>query len=334
MIALKRYTELSLIGLVCAGVVAIRCGLAVAPADVWPDAPSSSDDAFLRAESGEQLNNVVGRVFRKLSDPALRHWRESPSRSAAFAGAWQEVVRTIGTGTRPKPDREMLSRFFGFAEGRLGVVLPKWWEAAVFRVEANVQKTLLFPLSTADSPYLESLYPFHLRPSDLSRFDEVANTQPILGSMVAPRNALIREHSKGWQISVGEKSLIVDQDTRVKLGDISNMASVYIGETRGYFAFHSRRCLPFTLFCVNRQDGQLLWSTKVWGNGGLYDYAGVGYHWVEIKETKREVLVFGVGEDNAYIEGFSRHDGICTVRFGSLYGSLQEPSDVPKKKGD
>jgi hypothetical protein len=276
-------------------------------------------DALTRAESGEELDKLVWEQIRQLPDGELVKCRESSSRSVALAAAWEVVCRTM-----KQPDLELdkdaLNRFIGFVEGRVGVSSPEWWEAGLLRAKGTPQRFVLFCIGDLQTPYKGLPFQFHVRQNDRINGDD-DHYEP-LHAMVSPTIASIIEVSKGWRVTIGDESFVVAESVREQFGDIQERASVHFASNRVYVAFHSGMCGTSKLFCLDRPRGQILWECRVWGHGNLYSHSGGGRecHWVGLRETQDELLVFGLAGDQAYIEGFRVADGVCTFRFGTMYG--------------
>ena len=196
------------------------------------------------------------------------------------------------------PDKDALSRFVGFVEGRLGVSLPVWWEAGLLRAKGTPQRFVLFAIGDQQSPYKDSPFQFHLRQSDRIKRDD--DRHEWLDAMVSPTAASISEANEGWRIDLANDSFAVTKSVREQFGDIRERACVHISSGRVYLAFHSNYCGPSKLFCLDRHGGQIIWECQVWGHGGLYDHSGGGSsHWIGLRETQDELLVFGLAGDQA-----------------------------------
>lgn len=85
-----------------------------------------------RTMIGVKNQNI--RRFQGASESTLSQLMMASSSSLALRAAWQRVVRTLPTEHQKDaalPNRNEVSRFLGFLEGRLQIDAPSAWEAAI-----------------------------------------------------------------------------------------------------------------------------------------------------------------------------------------------------------
>jgi hypothetical protein len=75
------------------------------------------------------------------------------------------------------------------------------------------------------------------------------------------------------------------------------------------------------LLCIEITTSKLLWDVPVWSDFAPYVRSGGGFHhWSEPVVVDRHVILFGMCNDVAYIEGFRLSDGKAQFRFSTTYG--------------
>lgn len=273
---------------------------------------------MVRAASADELTSFLRNTLQGVPDSTLNEARASRDITIAIAAAWEQVLRATEAAAHPNPD--LLRRWVDHVSDCVSVVAPSWWRNAVLRAHHTSDGLIGFPVNLSESPYVASPFPFHLQDRDLQRFTELENTDPAFDSMIAPQDASICKSREGWMVRLGAEECILGKDVIEELGSVPQRASVHMDEERLYIAFHHARCSPFDIACISRNNGKLMWTRTVWSNGNLYQHSGRGYHWVTISSTDTEIVLFGLGDFNAYIEGFRKLDGECTFRFGTVYG--------------
>jgi hypothetical protein len=283
---------------------------------------------FERVASGEQLNDLVRELVRPASASQLSNWTESSSRSLQLASAWEAARREMSISVKG-PDTFGNGRFVGFVEGRLDVAPPTWWVLALREGNLGID-TLYFNKPTCKSPYIESSFRFNAPTRDLVGSVGTKDEQAWVPAMISPVGAFINDEKGGWRVGIGDDFVIVREELRERMGQVHHWACVSFGKDCVYLAFHAGVPCPFKLYCIDRTSGSLKWQTLVWVSGNLFQCTGSHFHWVEIKESANEVVVFGVANEMAYVEGFRRVNGLNSFRFGTLFGAFPpRPKQTP-----
>lgn len=233
------------------------------------------------------------------SDENIRKWKQSRNHGTAMRAAWEQVRHVL-----PDPpqndalavDPAMMNRFLGFVEGRLGVEPPRWWNETMLDSQAYDRDNVFF-VSREPAPCLRT----QLGP-------------------VAPQGTSLVRDSHWIRIESGGQSFNVSSSILERDGNgFIDGVSCAIGESRCFVATYFDRCVPYRLVCVEKYRRQPVWSAEVWAAGGIVNYTGVGFHCVTVVVRGSTVILFGAGDDCAYIEGFQCDSGANVFRFSTSY---------------
>lgn len=255
-----------------------------------------------RAKSPVRLAEAYLNVFPKASSVDVHQMMNDSHCGVALRAAWERVRRTIGEEFRQeaaKPDSASLNRFLGFVEGRLNTGVPSLWESTFSRVRAYRRSEFFFPCEVKQLQYHKT----------------------ELG-VAAPRDMSLKRIDGEVLVAIGKQSCqipVTFMQSDKSEYPVDAACSLFT-DTRCYVAFHSDKCVPYRLRCFDRASKKCLWTARVWAAGGLAQYTGIGYHLVALKEENEKLLVFGIGIDAAYIEGFNRKNGEDAFHFCTSYG--------------
>ena len=237
-------------------------------------------------------------LFSKVNAEELRELREHRNGGVAMQAMWEDVRRTIGKygrlgGIRPPP--ESLSRFLGFAEGRLGVNVPRWWEEYLQAAEVHRKGAIAFRKDLSDL------------------YDDVGL------DLSGPKGTQLRKQNDSIVLKVGNHQAVVrGQAARTIFRPQGSSISATVTDDSCYIAWHSQLDTSYELYSVDSQTGAMCWKAAVRtsdATGG----SGFPWHVVEIKARGDCVIVFGATASELYIEAFERATGKVAFRFNTLY---------------
>jgi hypothetical protein len=246
--------------------------------------------------------------FSGYSAERLHELRSDPDHGRAIRAAWEQVRRSVHRSEKTwRFDPDVLAEFVPFVQGRLGIRGPNWWRTRI----ANV-------------------HTFDNGRASFSRGDE--HSYELTGSgLFCPQGTTVQFGWSTWTLTKDDCSTVLSR--RVLSLCSNNRESstravvASICKDRVYLAVHEIFPVPFLLSCIDRRTGSIRWrSFVVPGCHGVisvmdydFDYRHFSYHWVDIVENGREVLVFGVGKFAAYVEGFDADDGTNRFRFSTAF---------------
>ena len=219
----------------------------------------------------------------------------------ALYASWVRLIRDA-----KKAPGAAIQRYFGFLEGRLQAKIPKTWERLIR--EARFDKAE--PKIRLSEPL-----PF-VKASDAL---DVAVTSPFQ----------MQKTEEHWQI-VGKDIVIPLRNFNEDSGSIrfgsftvwcSYLAAVATTDRDLIIGFASFKPRPYPLIRIDRH-GKLLWKTSVQcvpppEPDNLIFVGFVEEPAVEVVLTSKRIVVFGVAQDTAYIEGFDAESGANLFRFSS-----------------
>jgi hypothetical protein len=207
--------------------------------------------------------------------------------SDALSAGWERVRRTMPEAKQEHdvhPDDKVLSRFLGLIEGRIQCPIPLAFEATLRSAKGISRKSISF-----------------ICPARVE--EELKKYKP-------------RELGDEWIIERGALSFKLPIERG--MGPVDNVA-VDLNDEVAYIGLYGWPPNPYQLVAVNRTSQKVIWSSKVWAAGGLKDYEGHGWHFVEIRLTGDQLIVFGVSGACAYIETFDAKTGQNRCRFSTAY---------------
>jgi hypothetical protein len=140
---------------------------------------------------------------------------------------------------------------------------------------------------------------------------------------VYPAHVRPQHDEKGWRIVDGTSVVRLPCDSvDVDKGGLRDMLTIRTGR-RIYLGVGTHVPLPYRLYRLDATTGSVDWQADVWAGGGLIQYAGRGFHYAAICNSRNnEVIVAGLGKEVFYLEGFDVKTGSPKFRFCSLHGLL------------
>jgi hypothetical protein len=273
---------------------------------------NQSVDVFVHGQNRDEIMQATATSFREASADRLSQLTKHDDRGTALRAAWEQATRRrVKTGDSWHIEATGVERFLGFAEGRLHVCLPDWWQRRILSVRIDDAGRTDF-LRGEDAIYQKS---------DLGRF-------------YCGRDLTVKRYRARVRLASGVASESIPYDRFLKLvesatviGPSDGLAASFSTD-RWFLAIHSIVCGPYRLVCLQRKTGRVLWTQDVWAGGcpypmlsGMdsYDYLGWQFHWVGIVHKAQELFVFGIGAGAAYVEGFETSDGRTLFRFSTSF---------------
>jgi len=185
-----------------------------------------------------------------------------------------------------------LHRFLGFAEGRLGVILPAWWQDLLLSGKAGPDDS--------DFHFSHSAMKSRLGTDDkLQRQGAIvhANGELFISFDKAlfklPRELIGAER---WESSMRVAAF---------RADVNNI----------YMAVYASRPVPYKL--ARWHENQWVWMSDVRAGGHDRTYTGKGFHLCELGIAGDNVVVFGGGDDVLYIQAFNWKTGEAEWQFST-----------------
>jgi hypothetical protein len=257
--------------------------------------------AIRAAPSAFHAVSAYGELFKGANAEDLRTLQMNASSTIAVQAAWEEVEHTVPEKEPAKvvrPDRQKLSWFLGFLEGRARVKVPQWWAEAVLDSRANRRGNVY--------------------PGGVSLLDAKAN------AVEPPPQATFDTRDGKPVICVGSVSAPIPADLHDKLVGRGlplppERVSALITSTRCYVAVHDSWGYPHRLACVERSSARTRWVADVWGSWWGFGTGVASGGWVEIAEQDDRVVVFGVACLGFNVEAFRKEDGVNVFRFSNGY---------------
>jgi hypothetical protein len=243
-------------------------------------------------------------LFKELGQEGVRRLKAHPHDGVALRAAWEEVSESVQASSRGRDlDGPKLQRFLGFLEGRLHINAPSWWEKYFLSAQAYHRENIFFSIPDQAFPY--------------SRFQAVG----VGTGLSAPKGASLVKGADGLIYKSEQGSLVVPAealDLEKVRGPIDSL-SAGADTKRWYLAVHGTRGHGYPLLGVDRETGKVIWRADVWATPLSAMYTGYGYHFVTVVPHGDRVIVFGMANDVAYVEGFRAGTGECLFRTGTSY---------------
>jgi len=246
------------------------------------------------ASSPADLAHSLASLLSQRSKCDLDSIAATQNCTAALAAGWERVRRTIPLQKREKavaPNKEEIFRFLRLVKRQMGIVIPANWEVAV---------------QNANSYGRDNIW-----------FREAADfSKPNLTSTSGNSSAIVRRENGRWTISWNSQtwSVLASDDQ-----GLVEKASVELADKCAYVCMYGPIPFPYKLYALDRNGGNVLWSSDVWASGALINYYGQGGHDVEMRATPDKIAVFGISVNAVYIEVFDRETGHSMCRFSTSY---------------
>jgi hypothetical protein len=263
------------------------------------DAMEERVQRIVRAQTAYEAGKGYEELFRLGGPHALRVLKASPHRGIALRAAWEEIRTRIPRdkdAVALRIDSARMQRFLGFVEGRLALPIPGWWEDTLLEARAYGPSNIFFP------------------PREI-----IVYQKTDIDLLSAPGTS-VRKKNGEVLLSNGKQAVTIQASVlHEDRGRTARYLTPLIDKECCYLAIHADRASPYSLLCVGRKKGNIRWSSDVWAAGGLVHYIGQGYHRVTLLLDGDALMVWGVGDDSAYIEGFKTEDGTSLFRFSTSY---------------
>ena len=266
--------------------------------------PRASEDdviqAILAAENPSEAKDGYSALFTLVGNDGLTRLRAHNSDTIAIQAAWMQVELTVPVEPPPqtvRPDREKLTWFLGFLEGRARVTPPKWWADAILDARAN-RRGNVYAGGLADWV-------------DRKEGDPIFKTWPAKAAIERQEDKLV--------VRLGNESADLPGDflKNVKKQQFYDEARALFTPTRCYVAIHESVGYSYRLGCVERTPSRTRWVSDVWGSWWCAS-TGVSRQWIEIVKQGDRVVVFGIGA-GFHVEAFRADDGANLFRFSNSY---------------
>src|SRR5262249_10846702 len=130
-----------------------------------------------------------------------------------------------------------------------------------------------------------------------------------------PAARVLKRDGKRVMANIDGESIPLPDVVHERFKGLAGSFNGLLEESAAYFSAHCDACLSYFLSCVDRVSGKELWKERVWASGGRWMYAGIGHHFTSLARTGDTIIVFGLGDDCAYVEGFDAKSGKNAFRF-------------------
>jgi hypothetical protein len=284
-----------------------------------PEENSEITRAICKAENAWDLARVYEEMCDQTSKETLDDLKVNKHTGIAIRAAWEMVRRTMnadlhGDDEPERLDPKAIQRFLGFLEGRLSTRLPWWFESRLAKAEYHNRRDWM-------------IYPgigwIHPNPGMGASVDHI----------FVPRGMSIKKTRDGLKLVLGRDVLSVpttvvkiaerirgdegDKDDVGGEGAVSLNATV-VDRDRFLIAIYTFDCQEYPLLCVSRSTGKVIWQASVWP--GVPRVAGNPFSQLtDLRIVKSDVLIFGLTDCLAYVEGFSLSDGKNRFHFSTSY---------------
>lgn len=238
-----------------------------------------------------------------LSDTEVDALRKSECDTVALWACWQDVRRNNARATpsRPRPvDAASLSRFIGFVEGRLRVLVPWQYEDMMLSAIATGPDDWIFRYPMFGWEYYA---------------DEVDGIRTSNGVSISEADGVT-------SLSIHNRSVTLPFDLCEEMsgtGDSDLKVTAELGGERLYVVTHVDRTSGGRLWCIQPGVEEAVWMSEVWWQlGNPSGDSGRGYvHQVMLTIEEDTVVVWGAIEDTLYMQCVSRADGKCKCVFST-----------------
>lgn len=198
-------------------------------------------------------------------------------------------------------------RFFGFCEGRLGVRIPLEFQED-FRDSTWSLGTTVFPNLLKHQP---------------------KQVQEVIGLHTFGK-VLVERDETDFIVSHGNDDVQLPEEVRKivqSMLDVGYTPEVAIGveftsDLAVIFVYESIKSHSQQLWLVDKKEGSVNWTSKIWGGvGRIGSSSGPSSwtHFMHVKISDSKVHVFGRCMDGFYIETFDLRTGKPLLRFASTY---------------
>jgi hypothetical protein len=273
------------------------------------------DDALiverLNVDTPEELEDIDHRLFASVkSDNELALLTCHKNTSLAMRASWERAIRKAeGRGEGASRWKELryktsAAEFLGYLEGRIRVPVPRVFSQSIANIDPKERFGLVF------KPDL------YLPIRDLGNgilIDQAAQVELVNGS----KTLKIRGASVETEIPL--EMLRFRDKMNPKIDFSKTGLSLLIKKDVMYVASYDWTGFSYDLTCIDRVSKKVRWKSEVWGRA-FGELQGDGFvHIIQLVERNELIYVFGVTQDEIYVEGFKPESGANSLRFSSAY---------------
>jgi hypothetical protein len=256
----------------------------------------------LDAKDAMEAKERFETLFKNTSDERLRRLKGHPHDGIALRAAWEEVRLSFPAQAKPKaasPDQKLLQRFVGFLKGRLRTELPVWWLEMLLEAKAYRRDHVSLPWP----PDLRTVH-YHEQ-----------------GPFWVPRNTTLVKNEGKMILTIERKSVAIAEKNITEAQDSigAEFACAAFDSRRCYLALYENCGCSFPLLGIARASGNVTWKAKVWATDLTGRYTGQHLQRAMVQVEADRILVFGAGNNGAYVEAFSAETGKNLFRFSTSY---------------
>jgi len=267
--------------------------------DALSQGVSSNDPA-----SGSSASEAYAALFKKSGQAGIRQLQSSSIDSIALQAAWQEVALTVPEGEpaqTERPDRQKLSWFLGFLEGRTRCHAPSLWANRVLDMRAK-RRDLIYVVYPRNS-------------------DDFLYHNAGLDDAHTPRDSTLKRQGGRVILRIGDDEASIPEGILEKSvdGRVRGTVTGLIHRDHCYVAVPGGFGHPFELRCLDRETGSEVWKANVWGTYWGTVAAEFRPTWISVTEQNGRVVVFGAAPAGIFVEAFAMKDGENLFRFSSRY---------------
>ncbi len=272
--------------------------IAAQPSPGGPEpTPEALREQVLRADTRAKAADAYKAYFLRLGRASLRDRMKDEDTGLALQAAWEAHLKPAkrkdaGLRSDDMYDPAELGKFLAFLKARTKAPVPDWWAKGIVDVD-------LFP----------GQHHAFIGPG------EKAN--PGKTGTAAAGEPRVKEKGNSLVFSVGGRSVEFPKST---FGERLPPAFVgWVGEGRSVVAaYPTISGFPYKVAGFADKGGKPTWTADVWAAGRPF-LAGLGYHFVDLKEKDGIVYLFGMESHGAYLEAFDVATGRCKFRFCTCY---------------
>ncbi|MFZ1934213.1 MAG: hypothetical protein WCB27_13445 [Thermoguttaceae bacterium] len=268
--------------------------------------------AVCAAENAYELAPIYEKMCEGASEGTLDDLKTNKHTGIDIRAAWEMVRRTMnanlhGDDEPERIDPKAIQRFLGFLEGRLSTRLPSWFESRLLRAGYHNRRDWMI------CPGLHWIHPY----------PEVG---PDVNHILVSRGMSVTKAPDGLKLVLGREVLSVPATVmkiaeRIRDGsgeEAVSLNAMVVDRERFLIVIYTAECQEYPLLCVSRSTGKVIWQALVWP--GIPRVAGDPFSQLtDIRIAKSTVLIFGLTDSSAYVEGFSLADGKNRFHFCTSY---------------
>lgn len=257
-----------------------------------------SIEQLIAAVNSAEFPHEVGDAYRDLfagvGKDGLAALQRDSDTSISVQAAWAKVEGTLtdeerNEGLRPH-DKQALSRFVGFVEGRTRMPIPQWWADFVVKGPVEARQTW-----------------YH---------------NAGLGLVFAPNDTQVTVNGGKYTLRIADESVELPDSILTK-SDQGNLWCRFSGlftEKHCFIAVHNDVGYSHKVACIDRTTGNLDWASDACGCwfGGA---SGIHESWVTVAVQQEQVVIFGASWTGFYMHAFDVVTGKSRWRFSTAFGT-------------